>query len=403
MKWNALQRLLGSGLAAAALAATACVHTPVSAYGLKTHLLCETSEVSIHLGFSGAGQHGCALAESGPVLTVWPEVSTGGPINPSPWYAFAIDAMAEGPLNVSLDYAGYWHRYRPWTSRDEGATWERLGADAVTVSEDGHIATLHLTADEGRLIVAGQPIITPEKMTLWGTRLAERFGMQERVYGESLDGHPLRALVAGPEAAEHIVIAMTGQHPPEYTGVGAFKAFSETLMESLPAGLRANTRIVLLPLVNPDGRARGHWRHNHGGIDLNRDWMNQSQPETEAAAAFITRQAKGKQVVAFLDFHSTQKTLVYTPPFEKNFADMRFPRSLKEAFDAEIEPEPEWISGHNADSGTSKNWALQTLSVAGLTIELADEASQEETARLGMITARSLITTLSDKNAKPMH
>jgi hypothetical protein len=49
---------------------------------------------------------------------------------------------------------------------------------------------------------------------------------------------------------------------------------------------------------------------------------------------------------------------------------MSFPQALKDAFDAAIEPTPEWIAGHNAEAGTSKNWALQNLNVAGLTVEL---------------------------------
>lgn len=386
--------LRGFGLAAGALALSACAHVPVLAESAGAGLLCDTGEVAISTGFSGAGQHGCALAADGPVLTVWPEASIAGPINPSPWYAFTVESRSASPVHLRLDYAGYWHRYTPWISRDEGATWARLDENAVSVSEDGHIATLALPAGEGRLMVAGQPIVTPAGMSAWSDRLAERYGLQKQVYGRSLDGRSLEALVAGPEDAARVVIAMTGQHPPEYTGVAAFKAFAETLMEGLPERVRADTRIVLLPLINPDGRARGHWRHNHGGLDLNRDWLEQSQPETRAAAAFLAGEADGKEAVAFLDFHSTQKTLVYTPPFAENYADMGLPQSLKDAFDEAMDPDPEWISGHNSGSGTSKNWALQTLDVAGLTIELGDNASETETARLGGLTAETLIVAL---------
>ena len=31
-------------------------------------------------------------------------------------------------------------------------------------------------------------------------------------------------------------------------------------------------RVLAFPLMNPDGVDLGHWRHNAGGIDLNRDW-----------------------------------------------------------------------------------------------------------------------------------
>ncbi len=45
---------------------------------------------------------------------------------------------------------------------------------------------------------------------------------------------------------------------------------------------------LILPLLNPDGMALGHWRHNLGSVDLNRDWGIFGQPETTA----VTREAE---------------------------------------------------------------------------------------------------------------
>ncbi len=386
--------LRGFGLAAGVLA-TACAHGAPGGETAQAALLCETSAVAISTDFEGAGQHGCALSADGPVLTVWPEASIAGPINPSPWYAFQADIRSRAPVSLRLDYAGYEHRYHPWVSRDDGDSWIQLPADAVSVGEEGHIATLTLPAGPGEFLVAGRPLIAPAAMADWAEGLAKRQDMDLVSYGESLDGRDLTALVSGPETAKRLVVAMTGQHPPEQSGVAAFKAFSEAFMGDLPPETRADTRVILLPLVNPDGRARGHWRHNNGGLALNRDWRNPTQPATKAVTAFLSREAQGREAVAFMDFHSTQKTLVYTPPFEENFADMSFPRELKAAFDAGIEPDPEWIAGHNAEAGTSKNWALQMLDVAGLTIELADDAPEAEIASVGELAAQTLLAFLA--------
>lgn len=231
-------------------------------------------------------------------------------------------------------------------------------------------------------------------MSAWSQLLAKRHDMEIVRYGESLDGRPFNALVAGSQDAGRLVIALTGQHPPEQSGLAAFKVFAEALMEDIPARVLADTRIVMLPMTNPDGRARGHWRHNNGGLDLNRDWLNQTQPATKAAAAFILEEAGERDTIAFMDFHSTHKTLVYTQPFEEDYADMGFPKALKRSLDRGIEPDPEWISGHNAEAGTSKNWALQTLDVAGLTIELADDAPADEIEKVGQLTASTLLNHL---------
>ena len=42
--------------------------------------------------------------------------------------------------------------------------------------------------------------------------------------------------------------------------------------------------VIVYPLMNPDGVDEGHWRHNTGGIDLNRDWAHYNQPETRQVA-----------------------------------------------------------------------------------------------------------------------
>ncbi|MBR9808441.1 MAG: hypothetical protein GYB49_14585 [Alphaproteobacteria bacterium] len=387
--------LRGFGLAASALALAACAHTADMTAVMTSEVLCETDAVTISTEFDGAGHHGCAISTDGPVLTVWPEASIAGPINPSPWYAFEADIHSSEPVKLRLDYAGYWHRYFPWISRDNGQSWQKLGEDAVTVGDEGHIATVTLPGGPDSILVAGRPLITPADMSAWSARLAERYGLQRITYGKSLDGRSLEALTIGPDSASRIVIALTGQHPPEQSGVAAFEVFAETLMAEVPAETRADTRFVFFPLVNPDGRARGNWRHNNGGLDLNRDWMNKSQPAIKAITRYISQEAEGRDVVAFLDFHSTQKTLVYTPPFEEAYADMSFPQALKNAFDTGIDPAPEWIDGHNAEAGTSKNWALQTLDVAGLTVELGDDAPPAEIESIGRLSAHTVINFLS--------
>lgn len=388
--------LRGFGLAASALVLAACAHMADTAAVTKSAVLCETVDVTILTEFVGAGHHGCAISTDGPVLTVWPEASIAGPINPSPWYAFEADIHSSDPVKLRLDYAGYWHRYFPWISRDNGRSWQKLSEDAVTVGNEGHIATVTLPGGPSPVLVAGRPLITPADMSVWSRSLAKRYGLESVTYGESLDGHSLKALTIGPHTASRIVIALTGQHPPEQSGVAAFEVFAETLLEEIPGEVLADTRFVLLPLVNPDGRARGNWRHNNGGLDLNRDWMNQTQPAIKAITRYISQEAEGRDVVAFLDFHSTQKALVYTPPFEEAYADMSFPQALKDAFDGGIDPPPEWIAGHNSEAGTSKNWALQNLNVAGLTVELGDDSPPATIESIGRLSARTVIGFLSE-------
>src|SRR5690606_36518233 len=71
---------------------------------------------------------------------------------------------------------------------------------------------------------------------------------------------------------------------------------------------------IVIPLMNPDGVKEGHWRHNMNGVDLNRDWKNFLQPETQAVRDRLVKLAseKGARVFLMLDFHSTQQDVFYT-------------------------------------------------------------------------------------------
>ena len=51
-------------------------------------------------------------------------------------------------------------------------------------------------------------------------------------------------------------------------------------------------RILAFPIMNPDGVDLGHWRHNAGGIDLNRDWSKYHQPEIKNVIRFIEKELK---------------------------------------------------------------------------------------------------------------
>lgn len=71
--------------------------------------------------------------------------------------------------------------------------------------------------------------------------------------------------------AENVVLLIGRQHPPEVTGAIAMVAFVEQLLrdEEGPCELcafHADTNLVIVPLVNPDGVDAGNWRHNFGAL-----------------------------------------------------------------------------------------------------------------------------------------
>jgi hypothetical protein len=126
----------------------------------------------------------------------------------------------------------------------------------------------------------------------------------ERI-GQSRQGRPLVLVsVRDPEvAAEETVrvMVLARQHGTEASGTTAglslIKHFATSEGELERALLRQITWLVV-PVVNPDGMASGR-RANAAGVDLNRDWQAQSQPETRAVRAAVQRH----QPHALIDMH----------------------------------------------------------------------------------------------------
>ena len=356
--------------------------------------LCASNGVEIRTDFAGAGQHKCAARPDEFVLTVQPEPSLYGRINPSPWYAFEVAGAADQTVDIVLDYGSYEHRYSPWIRMD-GGLWQEVAEDKLELSEKGHKARLTLDISSDDYVIAGLPVVTSEMMNDWTRGIAETHGLETRIYGQSMEGRELTALLVGNPDADRLVVALTRQHPPELAGAIAFKGFVSEVLNSDQPELLETTRFLFFPLMNPDGVDGGYWRHNSGAVDMNRDWFDATQPEVASAQKLILAEAEGRSVEAFLDFHSTWRTLVYFHPFDTPGADSSFPEALTAAMDAEFTPQPDWISSHNDGRGTSKNWALQTFNTPGMTIELGDEASQSESERVGKLTAEVLRETLT--------
>jgi len=127
-------------------------------------------------------------------------------------------------------------------------------------------------------------------------------GWTYQVIGKSASGRDIYHVKIGNGKVKLLIIA--GIHGTEPAPVNASILLLELLKDRYPLGYNfeklKNVEVHLVPLANPDGfqlnyelfKRRGfepHWSHvweearrNANGVDLNRDWMQLSQPETQA-------------------------------------------------------------------------------------------------------------------------
>lgn len=359
--------------------------------------LCRSARVTILADFPGARANDCTVqSEDRFRITISPEIAP--PINPSPWYGFRFQSPASVPVHIELRYFAHRHRYLPKFSVD-GRTWTASNPAEVEGGTDEGGAFARLVVPPGTLWVAGQEILDSARRRGWLADTARKIGASVETIGYSHDGHAIELIdTAKGETRDRTLLLLGGQHPPEVSGALAMQSFVETLFGASPQAsrFRAKTRIVVVPLLNPDGVDRGHWRTNRGGVDLNRDWGAFSQPETRALRDWIDRQTAFEPDLA-IDFHSTGRNLFYVqgddePTRSKDLVArwLTRGRSLAPAYSFEIEP-----ANANPGRGSAKNYFFTRFKVSSITYEVGDETGRELIASSAASLADALMLEMS--------
>ena len=358
--------------------------------------------LSLDASFPAARLSSASLNDTGTtVVQINPENT---PINVSPWYAFTITAPRDTGIQLVLNYPlTAYHRYWPKLSQD-GSTWARIDSTNFTMAEGGQFATLQVRLSAGKpLWVAAQEIHASEDVRRWSRKLASQYAqLSYEIIGQSRLGRAVpRLRLAGTETKRlPTIVVFSRQHPPEVTGYLAMQAFVDGLLASPRLEeLLQRYQVLIYPLLNPDGVDLGHWRHNAGGVDLNRDWAYYRQPETALVAEDVVRYARKQksQVVLGLDFHSTWNDVYYThdnsvqpPSVLGDFKDRWLAAIEREiGGDFRINEEAEPIG-----RPTSMSWFRTQFNAEGITYEIGDNTPRAFIERKGKVSAEALIQEL---------
>ncbi len=387
--------MIRTALAIFAVALSGCVVSPP-----PTDTSCLTGEVQLLSDFDGARANNC---EKGGVhnfgISISPEAT---PINPSPWYAFDLEAHSASRVGVEVRYEASRHRYHP-KIKLPGDTWRPLSPDRVKLSEDGTSAKLTLDLPIGRTRIAAQELLDTSERVGWMQGLADRHNLRVTEIGRSVENRPVLALESGRHlAGQPLIIILGGQHPPEVPGTLGLRSFVETLYSSddLTDQFLSSVHLIVIPELNPDGIAKGHWRLNAGLTDINRDWGAFEQPETRAARGAIeTAVSRGSKPFLLLDFHATRRTIFYTPPDDFNLDPPNLTRDwfagIRAYWDGEM---PARSAKHTAGHPTAKTWFAETYGAPGITLEFADDAPRSEISAFAGASARALRDLIANKS-----
>lgn len=306
--------VLAAALAGALATLSACATAP-------TEPGCLNGDVRLIVDGPGLPGSRCTrISGSEFVLHITPEAE---PINPSPWYAFIVDSDEPTEIAVNLRYEASRHRYAPWVGEADGG-WSRLGPARIEESQTGEAVRLRLNAHPDRMHVAAQPLYLADRYAA----LEARWSGDWRSFGRSVEGRPLRARIAPPaDPASGWILLIGRQHPPEVPGAWALEGFANGLLDARASGA-LTSGLIIIPLLNPDGVNRGHWRLNAAGADLNRDWTQRRQPEVQAVFDLLdTLGIAPGDLALMVDFHATVADRIYLPQ----------PDELPEASNARLE------------------------------------------------------------------
>ena len=320
------------------------------------------------------------------------------PINPSPWYAFKIWSKTRRQINIRLLYEMAGHRYPPQISQN-GKNWSYLDSLKVTKLDSTDIL-MNLSVGPDTLWVAAQEIINSLQVKEWAEGLSQHTDVKFHSFGSSKLGRPLFSLDIGghqPRKKKTIVL-LSRQHPPEVTGFMALQAFLDKILENSAQNklFRSRYRVLVFPLMNPDGVDLGHWRHNAGGIDLNRDWQYYHQPETRQVADYVVNETeKNKsQVILGLDFHSTYYDIYYTNTLDSvsllpHFTDQWLRKIEKAIPGYEINERPSGVG-----KPVSKGWFHTQFNAVGVTYEIGDQTPRDFILLKGAVSAEKMMEVL---------
>jgi len=320
------------------------------------------------------------------------------------WFAFRVTAQQPRDIDITLRFPTAYARYWPKLSIN-GKNWLRAPQEDVVLLDQGKHLQLHARVDEAGLWVSAQELLTTDYYDDWFAELQTNDSVRTAVIGKSVQDRPIRLAKTAnkPEA----VLLLGRQHPAEVPGALAMREFVDVVLSDseLAQQFRNRFTLIIIPLINPDGVANGHSRHNAGRVDLNRDWGPFSQPETLSVARLLVGLNElDMELRLMLDFHATKMSptmLFYhqipeEPTDPRLFADNWLAAVRNRIGDYEFTQDARATS----DQFNSKNYFFNRYGIPSITYELGDVVDRQEILKYTPVFAEEMMREML--RAKPV-
>lgn len=146
----------------------------------------------------------------------------------------------------------------PWLSNDNGITFSKV--QPKNWSFNGVTGILKYTFNKGKTRISAHNPFTLDDVQNWVSKVEDYKFVRSTVLGVSMEGRPLKMLTIGAnQFANQYVLLLGGQHPPEVTGDKGLMYFVQEICSnsSLAKAFRAKFQVLVLPMINPDGKYHG--------------------------------------------------------------------------------------------------------------------------------------------------
>ena len=364
---------------------------PVVIKDSKTHSQsCNSGQVKLTSDFAAGRMDECIrTGENEYLITLVPENT---PINSSPWYAFKIQAEEITDIIITMKVQGDKHRYPPKISRD-GKSWQLQDYQLK-----GERLIMKVKAAPQPVTISAQEIINNQYYVDWAEELTAQSAFTQSILGLSTQGRPIYKIESRDENTNEWVVILGRQHPPEVTGALALFPFVETLLSDseLSKYFLRKYNVLVIPNINPDGVHAGNWRSNANGKDLNRDWNDFSQIETQLINDYLQGLvAQGQKIKFAVDFHSTKNDIFYTMPVDYGVESSYFVKHWLGELDRQM-PNFDVVlrPGNNPDLGVSKQYFSDQFGVHAITYEMGDNTDRTKIKRIAFKSANILMINM---------